>query len=275
VTAFDLWTDGATVARRFTTVFNQSSIGRDGLRGVVNSVNTLFYANYTPILSSGSVAIYTSGSDPLSASGYSLDYDSGLFTLTVAPSVQPTASYTTARYSNNTLRSVLVAGFDLMESLWFRQFTLSTVVGETPVPVDETSPAAYIVNSSGSDPQISNYTLSTSRNQINLFASCVQIAFIQFQMFEAAMQGFSYRESMGASIDKSKIPANLKLALDRLDKSIIAMLKTAQYEWYGGAVFGGNVPPLYTADFVAHRYWQRNSSAQNFRNSVPYSGGTW
>ena len=112
--AFELWTDGIAVVDRFGRLFNRRSIARDPLSGVVDSVNTVFYANYYPILSSGSLSLYVGGDTPISASAYSVDYDAGCFTLTPAPVSQPQASYTFAKYTESIMRSVMVAGFDEM-----------------------------------------------------------------------------------------------------------------------------------------------------------------
>ena len=97
--AFELWTDGLTVVDRTARLFNKHVVARDPLSGVVDGVNTVFYANYYPMLSSGSVGLYVGGETTVAPSSYTIDYDAGCFVLIPAPVSQPTASYTFAKYS--------------------------------------------------------------------------------------------------------------------------------------------------------------------------------
>jgi len=178
--SYNLWTNGVTDADRFARLFNKSWRSRDPLSGIVDGVNQYFYANYPPILSSGSIGVYTSGSAPLATSEWTVDYESGLFTLNTAPSVQPSATYQFAKYPDLVIKSILVAGFDKMEMLWTRGLYLSETTGAGVVPITESSAYAYVTNSSGSEPMNNaGVSFSASRAQIGFYVSCAQLAFIK------------------------------------------------------------------------------------------------
>ena len=111
--AFELWTDGVRLVDRFIRLFDKRPVGRDPLSGIVDGSNTIFYSNYQPILSSGSVGLYTSGSLVfVQNTDYTLDYDAGMFNFTNAPSVQPTASYVTAKFSEIFFLDVFCGSLD-------------------------------------------------------------------------------------------------------------------------------------------------------------------
>jgi len=272
--AFELWTDGITLVDRVARLFNKRYVARDPLSGVVDSVNTIFYANYPPILSSGSMGVYTTGSAPLASSAYTVDSDFGALYFNTAPSVQPVASYSTAKYSDLTVRSLLVAGFDEMEGLWFRGYSLSTTVGSI-VPITESSATAYVVDTSGSDPVIGSVYFSTSRNQLNLYAKCVQLAFYRTLMGEHALSDFIWKEAQGLSIDKSMTVRNLKIAYDSLWDTLKKVLEQAQVEQLGDGLYGGAIAPQMTREFVAHRFWQKVAAAEDWTGTTPYRGTTW
>src|SRR3990172_6470873 len=172
--AFELWTDGVTLIDRVARLFNKHAVARDPLSGVVDGQNRVFYVNYPPILSSGSLGVYVGGNTPVSSSLYTVDYDAGSIVLTPAPVAQPTMSYTTTKYTNSIVRSILVGGFDEMEGWWYRGYALTDTLN-TVNPITEDSSAAYVVDSSGSDPTIAAVTFSTSRSQLNLYGKCTQL----------------------------------------------------------------------------------------------------
>ena len=274
--SYNLWVDGLRDVDRIARLFNKKVIGRDPLSGVVDGVNTYYYAQFYPVMSSPTPSIYTSGSALIPVTDYAIDYDSGMVTFVVPPSVQPSASYTTAKYSETTMRSILVAGFDEMEGLWFRGLTLSETVGANAVlPITESSGSAYITTSSGSDPQVGAIYFGDSRNQINLYAKCVQLAFYRTLMGEHALSDFIWTEAQGLRVDKSMTVRNLKLAYDALKDTLDDILKKAQYEWYGDALFGGAIYSPHTQDYVAHNYWQKRSISEDWRANTPYVGTRW
>ena len=273
--AFELWTDGLTVVDRTARLFNKRVVARDPLSGVVDSVNTIFYANYYPLLSSGSVGLYVGGNTAVSSSSYTIDYDAGCFVLTPAPVSQPTASYTFAKYSETTIRSVMVAGFDEMEGRWFRGLSLSSTLSAI-TPITESSSLAYIVNSTGSDPTVGSITWSQSRAQIDFYAKCTQLAFYRTLAGEHALSDFIWKEAQGLTVDKSKTVPNLMLVIGNLEKALTKIQEGAQLEWYGSdAMYGGAISPPATREFLAHRYWQKASSDEDWRSSTKYRGNVW
>jgi len=273
--SYNLWTQGVTDVDRILHLFNKKTVGRDPLSGIVDDVNQYFYTNYQPILSSGSVGVYTSGSSPIASTEYTIDYSAGLVTFNTAPSVQPSMTYQTARLSDYDMKSILVTGFDEMETMWFRGFALSETVGNAVVPITEDSPTAYITQSTGSDPQIGTIYFADSRAQIGLYIKCVQLAYIRNLMTETGYSHYLYAEAQGAKVDKSKTTANLAMAYDRLLKSIQDTLKAAQYEWYGDSVFGGAILSPHTKDFTAHNFWQKRSISEDWRSNTSYVGDRW
>ncbi len=272
---YNLWTDGLQDVDRLVRLFSKQQRSHEPMSGLADGVNQYFYTQYTPILSSGSVYLYTSGSNPLTSTDYALDYDSGLAILNTAPSVQPSASYQTARYSDTTIRSLLIAGFDEMELRWYRGLCLSETIGSLTL-ITETSGSAFITDSSGSAPfSVNGIPFENSRAQIGFYAKCVQLAYIKSLMPESALFGYIWAESGGLRVDKSMTTKNLKLALDALEADLEAAKQNVQFEWIGSALFGGAVATPYTADFVAHRWWQKDSIAKDIRNLQPYVGDRW
>jgi hypothetical protein len=272
---YNLWTDGLQDVDRLVRLFNQQQRSHEPMSGYVDGVNQYFYTQYTPILSSGSVYLYTSGSVPLAAAEYALDYSSGLVAFNTAPTTQPTISYQTARYSDVTMRSLLIAGFDEMELQWYRGLCLSETIG-TLTLINETSGSAFITDSSGSAPySVNGIPFENSRAQIGFYAKCVQLAYIKSLIPESALFGYLWAESGGLRVDKSMTTKNLKLALDALEADIAAAKQSVQFEWIGNALFGGAIATPYTADFVAHRWWQKDSIAHDYRNTQPYIGDRW
>lgn len=272
--AFNLWTDGVTLIDRVARLFNKHQIARDPLSGVVDGVNTVFYANYPPMLSTGSLGVYY-GATTVPASAYSVDFDAGtIFFSDDPPVVQPTASYTTVKYTNATIRSLLVAGFDEMEGWWYRGWALSDVLSSVN-PITEDSAYAYIVNSTGSDPTIGSVTFSTSRAQLNLYTKCTQLAFYRTLMGEHALSDFIWKEAQGAQIDKSMTVKNLKSAYEATKDALLAALEQAKYEVYGTSAWGSVLVEPTTREFVAHRFWQKASIDELWRSTTPYRGNLW
>lgn len=273
--AFELWTDGLAVVDRIGRLFNRRSIARDPLSGVVDGVNVTFYANYYPIMSSGSLALYVGGETAVSPASYTIDYDAGCFVLSPAPVSQPSASYTFAKYTESIMRSVMVAGFDEMEGRWLRGLSLTESLSAV-VPVTESSPTAYIVDSSGSDPVMGAITWSQSRAQIDFYAKCTQLAFYRTLSGEHALSDFIWKEAQGLFIDKTKTVPNLMSVANALEKSLAKVQENAQIEWYGtDALYGGTITPPATREFLAHRFWERASIDEGWRESTQYRGQTW
>lgn len=270
---FDLWTDGATLVDRAVHLFDKRAIARDPMSGIVDGSNTLFYIKHPPVLSSGSIGVYTTGSDPVASSQYTVDYDAGLVEFVTAPSVQPTATYHTARYSDLQIKSIMVAGFDEMEGQWFRGLSLSSVIGTGQIiQITEDSPFAYVVNTSGSDPQIGSIYFGQSRTQLNFYTKCVQLAFYRSLLPETALNGLIWTEAQGLRIDRTKVTPNLKLAIDSTEKAVVTAMNSARFEWYGDAAFGYGILSPQTEEFAAHKFWQGQSISQDWRGTTKYTG---
>ena len=273
--AYNLWTQGIQDVDRIIRLFNKQERSHEPVSGLVDGVNQFFYIQYTPVLASSTISVYTSGSVPLASSAYSLDGSSGLLIMNTAPSVQPSVSYETARYSDLMMRSLLIAGFDEMELQWFRGLTVSQSIGSVTL-VDESSGSAYITDNSGNTPvAIDGTPFDQSRQQIGFYTKCVQLAYLKSLLPESALGGYLWAEAGGLKVDKSRVPQNLKLALDVLTTDLNDMKQNAQFEWFGDQWYGGAIAPPYTQDFVAHRWWQKDSMAKNIRVMQPYIGDRW
>ena len=273
--AFDLWTDGVRLVDRFARLFNVQYIGRDDLSGLVDGSNVVFYSTYHPILSSGSTEVRVSNS-VISSGSYTVNHEPGVFTFTNAPVAQPQATYTIARYPDRVIRSVLVAGFDEMELRWFRGLQLSSTVGTGQITlITEDSDNAYVVNSSGSDPPVGGIFFSSSRVQQAFFARCVNLAFLQTLLGEHALSSYIWREAQGLSVDKSRVVQNLLIAKNELEKQMTAWLQQTQVEFGGTATYGGFIAQPLTREYVAHRFWEKASSSEDWRSSTNYTGSLW
>jgi hypothetical protein len=273
--AYNLWTSGVQDVDRLVRLFNKQQRAHEPMSGLVDGSNQYFYLQYTPVLQSSTVSVFTSGSVPLSSTAYTLDYDAGLVTFNAAPAVQPSATYGTARYSDLVIRSLLIAGFDEMELRWYRGLCLSEQIGSL-VLVSESSGSAYITDSSGSVPySVNGVPFENSRAQIGFYAKCVQLAYLQSLLPESALFGYLWAESGGLRVDKSRVPVNLRAAIDSLKDDLDKAKQSVQFEWIGDALFGGAIPTPYTTEFVAHRWWQKQSIAQDTRDTQPYVGDRW
>lgn len=273
---YDLWVNGLLDVDRSVRLFNKSQRSHDPLSGIVDGANQYFYSRTTPLLSSGAVSVYTSGSNPLSDTEWSVDYASGLFVFNTAPTVQPTATYQTARYSDMQIRSLLIAGFDEMENRWYRGLCLSETIGSLSLVV-ETSGSAIITDSSGNAPaSINGLSFEFSRNQIGFYVKCVQLAYLKSLIPESALFGYIWSESGGLKVDKSLTAKNLKYGIDAIEADMPKTTQNAQIEWIGAdALYGGALPVAYTAEFVSHRWWQKQSIKENWRDNVQYQGSWW
>lgn len=270
--AFDLFNEGVLLVDRYARIFNVQQLARDPLSGLVDGSNTVFYSTYSPILTSGSVGIYLNNVLQ-SASGYSVDHTPGAFIFNTAPSVQPQATYKTARYNADIIKGILVSGFDEMELRWYRGLSLSETEGTGQIVLaDQDSVNGYIVNSSGSNPPIGDKFFSTSNVQLAFYARCTQVAFYQILLGEHAVASFLWQEAQGLKVDKSMIAKNLKLALDALEKKMDKYLEQAMIEWEGTDVYGGAILDPVTREFAAHRFWQSPSKTEDWRNTTLYTG---
>ena len=272
--AFDLFSaDGYRLGDRYTRIFNLQYIARDALSGIVDGSNVVFSSTYRPILSSGSTGVYINNTLQ-SGSTYTLEDEQGVFIFNSAPASQPSASYTIAAYPDRVIRSVMVAGFDEMELTWFRGLALSETEGTGQIVLaSQDSANAYVVDSSGSDPPIASRLFSTSWAQRAFMARCIQLAYIKLLTGEHAMSSFVWREAQGLTVDKSMVARNLNDFKKNLEAELAKALEQAQIEVHGvGDVYGGFISDPHTKEYLAHRFWERASADEGWRNSTPYTG---
>lgn len=248
---YDLTIQGYADFTRQTSIFSQRKISRDPLSGVVDGSNTIFGANYYPILTSGSFLVYSSGS---LVSGVA-DYDTGEITLDAAPLDQPRATYQFTPYTSQQTTRILMEGFYEMEARWSRGYTLIDSSGS---PATETSPSILIVDrTTGSDPQCGPTLFSVSAAQVGFFQACVRYQFLALQLVDSAIGDYMYRDSRLLTIDKSKRPENIERALNAAEERIRNAMEQAQIEQItDGSNFGGAGGVQPSIDYQINFEWQ-------------------
>lgn len=255
---YNLLTDGIRDLARYTSLLQAKPVAREPMMGLVDGSNTTFYTQVSPMLASGSLSVYVSGS----INAYSsVDYDTGTVILANAPTKQPAASYTFTPFTTSQSVSMLMAGFDEMMSRWVRpNWYLSSGSVNLTNPTD-TDTAIWIVyqQTSGSliDPQCSgSLPFSQLRTQVRLYMACCEYAYLSRQLTENALTGVSYRERFGTAIDRTKIAPNLKLALDNAEKSVVRTLRAAWDETYtSGEQYGLGIAPDHSVGYETQFNW--------------------
>ena len=258
---FDLATDGVTLFQRVEPVLVKRKVARDPLSGLVDGANQVFYTSYAPILTSGSLSVFTSGS----LVGGTVDYETGEVTLAAAPSVQPAATYTFTPFTTSAQLSFLIAGFHLMETRWPRGWKLVDAGG---VAADETSAAVRVVDSGGADPACGTLTFSTSQAQIGFFFACLRLAYLLTRLTGASVDDFMWRETLrGMTVDKTRRPSNISLAIDQARKEVEGALERAQDEYYtNGEHLGGYVGSPMSIEYVEGLEWQTDAESEDNRS---------
>jgi hypothetical protein len=259
---YNLRVQGIADIARYTSLLQQRRVTRESMSGLVDGSNKTFRTQLFPVLATGGFNVFTSGSV---ISVDFTDTDTGTVVLTTAPTVQPEASYTYTPFTTEQQLSLLVAGFDEMQLRWVRSDWHLSSSGSTVVPADESSTAIYIVQdstTSGSaiDPPCSgSVPFSMCRTQIRFYMACCEYAYLARQLTETALTGVSYRERAGAQLDRSRIPQNIKLALDQCEKALIRALKAAWDEYYtGGEQYGEAILPPHSVGYTALFDWHDN-----------------
>lgn len=264
LSGYDLAVQGIRDFARFGRVLEQQAISLDPLHGVVDGVNRTFHTNYAPILTSGSLAVVTSGS----AAAGSANYDTGEITLNAAPQVQPFASYTFTPWTSLQVLQFLLRGFDHMEGRWRRGYQVHDSAGN---PATEASANLYVVDSDGNEPSLNGVLFSRSRAQIAFLMVCCERAFLGTHLRTGARLNFMWRETVrGMTVDKSKVPANLQLAVDDVERELQSILFEAQEEYYGDSGYGGAIVRPATAHYLAAYEWQTASIEGDYRNTLGY-----
>jgi len=265
VANYDLAVNGFVDFVRYGQVLEQRKISRDPLSGVADGSNVTFHTTYYPILTSGSLQVYTSGS---LATGIA-DYNTGEINLTVAPLVQPQATYTFTPFSSDQILNFLVAGFEEMETRWDRGWNLVDLSGNT---ANESSNALQVVDSAtGTDPVCGTASFSTSRIQQAFLMGCVEYRFRLTQFLNSANDDYNYHASGGPTVDKSRRPANMDMVIKTLDTRLARMMKMAQEQYYTQMQHvGGYIAAPMSEDYAENYEWQAESQMMNVRATVGY-----
>lgn len=266
--AFDLIVDGVAWLNRLDLGYAKRKVSRDPLSGRVGGGNTVFFTSYAPILTSGSLVVYTTSSgSPVSGSA---DYDTGEVILDVVPTVQPTATYTVIPHTLSQQLSFLIGGFQIMESVWSRSWKLVDANGAA---ADEESASVLIVNSSGADPTCGAVAFSASGTQIGFYMACVRYAYLLASLTGAALTDYMWRETLrGMTVDRSRRPQNLEIALryakEIMDRSLEQALETyyTNGQHYGG--FIGNQVTLTYAEVFEWQTAARNEGNRTLRGQT-------
>ena len=257
---YDLSTNGARDFLRYTALLSQRKVPRDPLSGLVDGANTVFLTQYSPILSSGSLTAYDSSGSVVATS--SVDYDTGEVVFPSAPSYQPTATYTATPYTSWQLKSFLMAGFDEMSARWDRPNWYLSSGSSSYIAPTEDDEYIYVVLKNPSDGTLSDppcygsVGFSLLRAQTRFYMACCEYAYITRQLMFTAENSINFREARGASIDREQIPKNIDLAMERLERKVVAAMKVAQDQYYaGGDHLGAQISPQHTLDFETNYEW--------------------
>jgi hypothetical protein len=261
---YDLAVQGFVDFPRYAIALDQRKIARDPLSGVADGTNKTFYTTYSPILTSGSLQVYTSGS---LVSG-TADYNTGEITLALAPSVQPKATYTFTPFTTTQTLQFLTSGFDEMEMRWSRGWRLVNSAGTL---ADESSDQLNVVDDTGGDPTCGFTTFSNSRIQVGFLMACCEYRFRLTQYTSSADSDFAYRSTGGVSIDKSKRPSNFQQVISTLNERIQRSLRVAQEQYYPDmSHMGGYVSPPMSQDYAYNLEWQAEAQASGVRSTLGY-----
>lgn len=252
---YDLGVQGFVGFARFGRVLSQTPIARDPLSGVVDGENRTFFANYYPLLTSGSLAVWV---DSVSVPG-SCNYDTGEVTLVTPPLSQPKASYTTTPFTSAQILNFLVGGFQTLEGEWWsRGWQLHDALGAM---ADESSANLYIVDRDGIDPVIGSTVFSGNWTQIALYQACVRLYYLRLTLEHKASVAYMWRETVrGMTVDQTKMPANIALAIKSAEAEVERMLAQAQSQVYpDGGHYGGFIADARSLDYVTNFEWQTSA----------------
>lgn len=262
---YDLKTRGVKDFR--LTVDRLAKQVRDPLEGVVGA-NTVFRARFYPVSSTPVPVVYTSGS--VAATEYELDYETGSVVFNSAPAVQPTMTFSWSNMTDDRVVDILAAAFAEMEGRWPRRWKLVDSTGAEVLYPSE-SDEANVVNAAGIDPPCGSDTFSTSVAERNLLMACARYTHLASKLDEAAERHFMFREDRGVTVDKTRVPANLDLALKRADSDVKQALRSAQVKYYtDGRHLGTALRQPGTIDYFSDYEWQ--TDARDDDNRTTYAG---
>jgi hypothetical protein len=252
---YDLFADGIRDIGR-SLLFRKQKVSREPLVGDVDGSNVVFYTAMSPLLSSNTVSIYTSGSvvDP---SAYEVDIDTGCIVLVTPPAAQPVASYTQVDLSTDQVKQSLFEGFQRLESEFQQGWLLSSgssLYNEATGEEDH----AYIVNSSTQDPVIGSTVFSHSFPARRALMCAVELIILQNRLHTSTTYGFSYREDRGIAVDKSKIPQNTALAIEQKQTELKNLSSKLEEAIYGDSALGGYISSPRSKDYENNFMWQED-----------------
>lgn len=255
---YDLCVDGvfAFYQRRPGT---KKLVRREPLVGNPDGVNTIFLTSHKPFLYDSLVVYAASPFTP--ATIYSADADGGVIRLAQAPVGQVVADYTAVPLTNRQIIYFAWAGFDLMQSLWSRDLRLSND-DDSYVAAGADDAHIYICSVTDdvpTDPVVGSLTFSTSIRQKALLARCIEFAFLDAAMQDAALSDVAIRERFGGiAIDPTRRTKNMLDAKAAQWEDLLRALHTAQDEAFGdsGDQYVTDVEVPHTRDYEWNWQWQ-------------------
>lgn len=264
---YDLTVDGqaAFYQRRPTA---KRLIRREPLVGAVNGANTIFLTPHRPFLYD-SLVVYTADSPFDGVTLYSADQSGGVVRLAAAPTSQPVADYTAVPLEWLQVNAIAWSGFDLMQALWARNYRLSSDPS-TYSPADPDAAHIYIVDVNDDntvfDPPAGGLTFSTSYVQKGFLARCIEVAFLDIAMTDAALADVVIRERLGGiAIDPSRRTKNLVDARAEQWNELLRALQLAQEEALGDEAYVASVKPIHTEEYVQVWQWQKGHASVGSR----------
>ena len=221
-------------------------VRREPLVGAVDGSNTIFLLSQPPALQD--TLILYGANDPLTPLQTTLlDADGGVVQLYNAPTNAVTADYTAVPLYTKQVVYVVLAGFQLMESLWQRGLEISAD-DETFVQAGQDDAHLYIVTRDGTavaDPVCGDLTFNTAFQQRSLLARCIEMAFLGAMASEAALSDVSIRERLGGvAIDPTKRTLNILAARKDAWAELCRALESAQEQFYGEAGFNAELAEM-------------------------------
>lgn len=252
---YDLYVDGLREIQR-SQLFRKIRRYREGLSGLTDGSNCLFFTPYQPLLSEATTLIYLSGS-LVSSGSYSLDLEAGAVLFGTAPSanIQPEATYYAVDLTTDQLKEVLFRGFQEMESRWQRGYRLSSDASTYAAATGDEDHAYVCAGSTLTDPVTGSKTFSTSLAQRTTYIACCDLALLYMQSQYQAPSAFSWREDRGIAVDKRGVPSNIAEAIELQEKRIARAIQGAQEETYGEGALGGYISNVNTEDYEESFDW--------------------
>jgi hypothetical protein len=107
---------------------------------------------------------------------------------------------------------------------------------------------------------VPGHRLSSSQAQRGLLLSLAELTLLQAEGDQAAKTAFSFRESRGMAVDRSKVPSNILGMLEYRESAIAKALYQAQYEQYGTEGLGAFLSRELSEDYKYNFQWDADES---------------